>query len=29
MYDVGDPSGYFFKQDYKVRVLTMSFNYGF
>jgi len=22
-------SGYFFKQDYKVRVLTMSFNYGF
>jgi opacity protein-like surface antigen len=29
MYDVGDPSGFFFKQDYKVRVLTLSFNYGF
>lgn len=29
LYDVGDPSDYFFTQKYKVRALTMSFNYGF
>jgi len=29
MYDVGDPSDYFFTQKYKVRALTLSFNYGF
>jgi outer membrane immunogenic protein len=27
--DDGDPQGYFFSQDYKVRMLTLSFNYGF
>jgi outer membrane immunogenic protein len=29
MYDIGDPSDYFFTQKYKVRALTLSFNYGF